>query len=190
MSASRGFLELLEDLLSPLGPISVRRMFGGAGIYCDGHVFAFVDDDQLFLKTDEAGRAAFEAEGMGPFTYTTKHGPGTLMSYWRAPERLFDDPDEMVAWARTALGVARRAPTKSASRRKEESTALQRRRAPRGKRAPNKEESQGTRAAGLTPPLRDLAYSLATLSGRVGFLRKAGTLSAKPAAGDGWSART
>jgi DNA transformation protein len=119
MSASRGFLELLEDLLKPLGPISVRRMFGGAGIYCDGQVFAFVDDDQLFFKTDEAGRDAFEAEGMGPFTYTTKHGPGTLMSYWRAPERLLEDPDEMVAWARTALGVARRAPAKSGSRRKD-----------------------------------------------------------------------
>ena len=118
MSASRGFLKLLEDLLKPLGPISVRRMFGGAGIYCDGQVFAFVDDDQLFFKTDEAGRARFEAEGMGPFTYTTKHGPGTLMSYWRAPERLLEDPDEMVAWARTALGVARRAATKSGSRRK------------------------------------------------------------------------
>jgi DNA transformation protein len=117
MTASKGFLELLEDLLSPLGPISVRRMFGGAGIYCDGQVFAFVDDDQLFLKTDAAGRAAFEEEGMGPFTYTTKHGPGTLMSYWRAPERLLEDPDEMVAWARTALGIARRAGAKAGSRR-------------------------------------------------------------------------
>jgi len=121
MSASRGFLELLEDLLSPLGPISVRRMFGGAGIYCEGHVFAFVDDDQLFLKTAAEGQAAFEAEGTGPFTYMTKHGPGTLMSYWRAPERLFDDPDEMVAWARTALAVARRAAAKSASRSKPKS---------------------------------------------------------------------
>jgi len=118
MSASRGFLELLEDLLAPLGPISVRRMFGGAGIYCDGQVFAFVDDDQLFFKTDEPGRAAFEAEGMGPFTYATKHGPGTLMSYWRAPERLLEEPDEMVAWASTALVVARRAATKSDPRRK------------------------------------------------------------------------
>lgn len=113
MSASPGFLDLLEDLLRPLGPISVRRMFGGAGVYCDGVVFAFVDGDQLFLKTDAAGQAAYLAEGMGPFTYMTKHGPGTLMSYWRAPERLLDEPDEMVDWARTALGVARRAGIKA-----------------------------------------------------------------------------
>lgn len=115
MTASPGFLDLLLDLLAPLGPIAVRRMFGGAGIYCDGQVFAFVDDDTLFLKTDEPGRAAFEAEGLGPFTYVTKHGPGTLLSYWRAPERLLDDRDEMLEWAGRALGVARRA---SASGRK------------------------------------------------------------------------
>lgn len=109
MTASAGFLDLLQDLLAPLGPVAVRRMFGGAGIYCDGQVFAFVDDDTLFFKTDEAGRAAFEAEGLGPFTYMTKHGPGTLLSYWRAPERLLDDRDEMLEWAGRALAVARRA---------------------------------------------------------------------------------
>ena len=112
MAASAGFLELLKDLMAPLGQISVRRMFGGAGIYCDGQFFALVDDDTLFLKTDESGRAAFEAEGMGPFTYMTKDGPGTLLSYWRAPERLLDDADEMLAWARAAMGVARRAAAK------------------------------------------------------------------------------
>jgi DNA transformation protein len=133
MTASKGFLELLEDLLAPLGPISVRRMFGGAGIYCDGLVFAFVDDDQLFLKADEAGRAAFEAEDMGPFTYTTKHGPGTLMSYWRAPERLLEDPDEMIAWARTALAVARRATTKSGSRRKDGSEVTAKKKKAKGR---------------------------------------------------------
>jgi DNA transformation protein len=106
MTASAGFIDFLADILAPLGPISVRRMFGGAGIYCDAIVFAFVDDDTLYLKTNEAGRAAFEAEGMGPFTYMTKDGPGMLLSYWRAPERLLEDPDEMVAWARAALAVA------------------------------------------------------------------------------------
>ncbi len=107
MTASTEFIELVKELLAPLGPIMVRRMFGGAGVYCDAIVFAFIDDDTLFLKTDEAGRAAFESEGMGPFTYMTKDGPGTLMSYWRAPERLLDEPDEIVLWARRALATAR-----------------------------------------------------------------------------------
>ena len=118
MTASAGFIELLEDLLAPLGVISIRKMFGGAGVYADGVVFAFIDRDALFLKTDEAGRTAFEAVGMGPFTYTTKHGPGTLLSYWRMPERLLDEPDEMVEWAKRAIGVARRRAASKTSARK------------------------------------------------------------------------
>lgn len=108
MTVSSSLVELLQELLSPLGVIAVRRMFGGAGVYCDGQVFAFIDNDTLFLKTDEAGRAQFEAEGLGPFTYMTKDGPGTLLSYWRAPERLLDEPDDMLAWARRALAVAKK----------------------------------------------------------------------------------
>jgi DNA transformation protein len=109
MSASAGFLELLKDLLAPLGPVSVRRMFGGAGIYIDSFFIAIVDKDVLYFKVDDATRQDFEAEGAGPFTYDTKHGPGTLMSYWRAPERLLDDTEEMCQWAGRALAVARRA---------------------------------------------------------------------------------
>ncbi len=108
MTASDGFIEFLNDALSGLGPVSVRRMFGGAGVYVDGVMFGLVADDTLYLKADDATRRAFEIEGQGPFVYGSR-GRATTMSYWRAPERLLDDPDEMAAWARTALGVARRA---------------------------------------------------------------------------------
>lgn len=116
MSASPGFLELLKDLLAPLGPVTVKRMFGGAGVYIDGQFIAIVDKDVLYFKTDEETRKHFEREGTGPFTYDTKHGPGTLTSYWRVPERLLDDADEMCQWAGQALGVARRARTASTGR--------------------------------------------------------------------------
>lgn len=101
-------IEHLKDLLSPLGAIVVKRMFGGAGIYCDGTFFAIVDGDALYFKADEEGRAAFEAEGMGPFTYRTKRGEAALVSYYRAPERLLDEPDEMLEWARRAVAAAQR----------------------------------------------------------------------------------
>ena len=116
MTASTGFIELLKDLLVPVGALTIKRMFGGAGIYIDGSFIAIVDKDVIYFKTDESTRKAFEAEGTGPFTYDTKHGPGTLNSYWRAPERLLDEPDEMAEWARAALGVARRAEADKAKR--------------------------------------------------------------------------
>lgn len=116
MAASEGFIELLKDALSGLGPVSVRRMFGGAGVYADGVMFALVADDTLYLKADDETKRAFEAEGLGPYGYDG-HGKRIDLPYWRAPERLLDDPEEMVAWARSALVVARRAATSRAKRR-------------------------------------------------------------------------
>jgi DNA transformation protein len=114
MTASEGFIEFLKDLLGGLGPISVRRMFGGAGVYCDGVMFALVLDDTLYFKADDRNRPDFEAEGLAPFSYATKDGRNTIMSYWRCPDRLFDDPEEMAAWAGKALAAARKAAAKPA----------------------------------------------------------------------------
>lgn len=110
MAVSTAYLEMLEDLLAPIGKISVRRMFGGAGIYCDSIIFGLVADDVLHLKVDEASRAAFEAEGCGPFQYET--GTGTvhsLASYHRAPDRLLDEPDDLRHWVRRAIAISQRA---------------------------------------------------------------------------------
>ena len=49
---------------------------------------------------------AFEREGCAPFEYGTKTGKRAIMSYWRLPDRLYDDPDELAQWARAALAVA------------------------------------------------------------------------------------
>lgn len=113
MTVSDSFIALLQDQLRGMGPVSVRRLFGGAGLYAAGTMFALVSDETLYLKADETMRADFEAEGMQPFSYATKDGRNALMSYWRAPERLFDDPDEMLAWATRALAAAKRSAAKT-----------------------------------------------------------------------------
>lgn len=107
MVASAKFAEFLEDQLHGLGEISVRRMFGGAGVYCDGVMFGLVSDDTLYLRVDDGNRSAFEAEAMQPFRYEA-NGRTIQLPYWRAPERLFDEPEEMMTWAREALAAARR----------------------------------------------------------------------------------
>ena len=108
MTVSAGFLEMVREMCAPLGHITLRKMFGGASIYCDGTLFALVDDDVLYLKANEVTKARFESEGLKPFTYAGQTGP-VSMSYWRAPERLYDEPDEMIEWAREAIHVAAKA---------------------------------------------------------------------------------
>ncbi len=100
--------EFLCDTLQPLGPVMAKRMFSGAGIFCDGLMFALIIGDAVYLKTDADGEAAFKGEGMGPFVYQAK-GRTVALGYWRMPERLLDEPDEMVLWSRAALAVAHRA---------------------------------------------------------------------------------
>ena len=112
MVASDGFAEFLRDQLAPLGHITMRRMFGKTGVFCDGVMLGMIRDNTLYFRVDDDNRAIFkEAEAFPPLNYAKKGGLIDL-AFWRAPERLFDDPDELVAWARAALGAARRVAAK------------------------------------------------------------------------------
>lgn len=120
MSVSGEFIEFIKDQLAGFGPVTIKRMFGGAGLYRDGLIFALIADEVVYFKADDITRPDFEAEKLGPFVYGTKNGKNTIMSYWRAPERCMDDPSEMVEWARKAHAAALRAskprPAKKAKR--------------------------------------------------------------------------
>jgi DNA transformation protein len=105
-------LDYIAELFSQFGPVTVRRMFSGAGIFADGLMIALVVDGVIFLKADAEIVPRFEGEGLPPFSYKTKEGRRTLMSYWRMPERLYDDPDELAGWARRSMAAARRSAEK------------------------------------------------------------------------------
>jgi DNA transformation protein len=83
-------------------------MFGGAGIYSGRVMFALLYDGIVYFKADKTTAQAFEREGSAPFTFTSKNGRRATMSYWRLPDRLYDDPDELATWAKAALAIARR----------------------------------------------------------------------------------
>jgi DNA transformation protein and related proteins len=118
--------EDLQELFRDFGPVSVRRMFGGQGIFVDGMMIALVAGEVIYLKADAETIPAFEQQGLAPFSYVTKNGEHTLTSYWRMPDRLYDDPEELARWARAAQAAAlRRA---SAPRR---TSAMRRTSAPR-----------------------------------------------------------
>jgi len=112
MASSADFLEFLKDQLRGVGHITTRRMFSGAGLYCDGVIFALILRDTLYFKVDDGNRRAYEAEGLGPFTYQAGGRTVRVGAYWQIPERLFDEPDEMLDWARAALVAGQRAAAK------------------------------------------------------------------------------
>ena len=108
MVASDSFAEFLREQLAPLGRITLRRMFGKTGVFCDGVMLGMVTDNMLYLRVDDHNRETFrEAAAHPPLNYA-KGGNTIDLSFWRAPERLFDEPDELVVWAQAALAAARR----------------------------------------------------------------------------------
>jgi DNA transformation protein len=112
MTASATFAEFLREQLVPLGPITMRRMFGKTGVFCDGVMLGMVRDNTLYFRVDDLNKATFkEAEAFPPLDYEKK-GTTIDLAFWRVPERLFDEPDEFLAWARAALAAAGRVAAK------------------------------------------------------------------------------
>lgn len=107
--ASRdSYLDFVRDQLAGLGNLRVRRMFGGAGIYSGDWFFAIVYGETLYFKVDDGNRADYVSAGSPAFT-PYPHRPVSL-NYYAVPAAVLDDPDELVRWARAAIGVAKRAP--------------------------------------------------------------------------------
>ena len=108
-----------DDLFSHFGRITVRRMFGGEGLYAGEQIIGLVIGDQIYLKTTDASRADYLAEKCKPFSY--RRGKKlTDTSYYAVPDRLLDDPEEFAVWARKAeaAALAPKAPRKKSRSRK------------------------------------------------------------------------
>jgi DNA transformation protein len=105
--ASDSFREFLLEQLAPLGPVTLRRMFGGAGVFCHGVMFGLVVADALYLRGDEQNRAIFEAAGAPPFSYV-RQGRAVELAYWRVPDQMLDEAEELLVWTRSALAAAQR----------------------------------------------------------------------------------
>ena len=118
MPVSEGFKDFVTDLLMDFGPVTIRNMFGGAGVYADGVMFAILANDTLYLKADEDSARAFATEGMEPFTYSPKGKAAIAMSYWEVPPRLLEEPQELVSWAQEAHRIAHAAKSKAPRRRR------------------------------------------------------------------------
>jgi DNA transformation protein len=122
--------EGLKELFEPLGPVTVRRMFSGHGIYADGLFFALEIGGEIYLKSNAASAAALAAAGSAPFAY---EGRGRLVTtnLWRLIASAYDDPDELKRWSGLALEAAREAERTKAPKLAKPKRAPAKRAAPR-----------------------------------------------------------
>jgi DNA transformation protein len=102
----------IEEMFAALGPVTIRRMFGGKGVYHRGLIVALEVRGEMLLKADAVSAPDFEAAGARRWAYDSKGGKAVQMPYWSIPEDAFDDPELMARWVRLAYKAALRAPAK------------------------------------------------------------------------------
>ncbi|MCT8974442.1 TfoX/Sxy family protein [Microbaculum marinisediminis] len=108
MAITSEYSDFVTELFAGFGPVRLRGMFGGTGIFHDDVMIGLIADGTIFLRTDAALAADMAAEGSTPFVYSST-SKTVEMPYWRLPERLIDEPDDLAAWARRAYQAAAQA---------------------------------------------------------------------------------
>jgi DNA transformation protein len=100
--------EAIRDMFAGLGPVTIKKMFGGKGIYHDGLIVGLEVDGEVLLKADKESAPDFEAAGSAQWVYDGKNKP-VAMPYWSIPDEAIDDPDELKRWTKKAFEAALRA---------------------------------------------------------------------------------
>ncbi|MBT6292865.1 MAG: TfoX/Sxy family protein [Rhodospirillaceae bacterium] len=104
MAEPSAFVTSVLTIMTPLGDVQPKRMFGGWGLFLEGNMFALINKgEELFLKADDENKDAFIAEGSGT------HGK---MPYYTAPAGALDSWKNMQNWAEGAVAASLRAKKK------------------------------------------------------------------------------
>ena len=98
----------IREMFDALGAVTIRRMFGGKGVYHQGLIIAIDLGDGMLLKADAISAPDFEAANARRWSYASPSGRRVQMPYWTVPDEALDDPDQMAKWARVALDAALR----------------------------------------------------------------------------------
>lgn len=122
MAVSEEFLNYVMDQFRALGPVTTRKMFGGAGVYFNGKFFALLDNDELYLKVNDSNRPRFEQAGAHPFEPWQGH---IMNGYWSVPAEVLEDPAALAEWSRQSVALAgesRRSVRKSKTKKRKPTT--------------------------------------------------------------------
>jgi len=106
--------DFLRDLFARVGPVTIKRMFGGKGVMAEGSMLALVAFDTVFIKVDGLTEERFRQAGSRPFAYRRSTRSVTVPAFWSLPEEAFDDPEAAARWAE----LGREASLRAAAKRK------------------------------------------------------------------------
>ena len=103
MPATKAFLDLVLEKLSPLEGVTGKSMFGGFGVFHEGEMFGLISNDVLYLKADDSNRNDYVSLG------SNQYKP---MPYFRVPDEVSETPETLREWAQKSVIIAHSAPKK------------------------------------------------------------------------------
>lgn len=118
MAFDRALVEWAVEAMEPLGPVSMRQMMGTGTLYWEGRIFAVVDEEAIWFKSDAVSNAIWDEAGCERFTFTEKSGETVAMNYRRAPADCYDDADALRELAGVAIAATQRAPAKKPKKKR------------------------------------------------------------------------
>ena len=117
MPSRPAFVDQVINHLNQVAPVTARAMFGGYGLYSEGVMFALIAYDTLYFKVDDVNREQYLTVGSEPFTYEGKGKP-IQMSYYRLPDDVFENLEQLTSWVASSREAACRAKAKSKPRKR------------------------------------------------------------------------
>jgi DNA transformation protein len=96
MPADAGYLNHVMELLTPIGNVTSRAMFGGYGIFQEGTMFALISGSTLYFKVDESNLPLYQGAGSRRFK---------PMPYYEVPAEVMEDAVVLHEWANTSIAI-------------------------------------------------------------------------------------
>ena len=108
MAADQAYHDKVMEMLSPIGGLTSKPMFGGYGIFHQGDMFALISKSNLYFKVNDSNLPGYEIAG------SRRHAP---MPYYEVPGAVIGDAATLHEWARTSITIAHEAPPKKKKRK-------------------------------------------------------------------------
>lgn len=105
MKRKNEVVEQSIDALSVLGDIESRTQFGGYALAIERVVFAYIDNNTLYLRASEALRLYAVQRPLEPLVYRKRGIPVTL-SYFKIDQQLWQDRRQLIRLSASSLQAA------------------------------------------------------------------------------------
>lgn len=97
---TNGFAAFVQDQLSDLDGLVMKRMFGGTGLYLEDAFFGIIYSDRLYFRVSADTIDEYKQRKMKPFK--PFEGKSGSRRYYEVPLDILESPADLVRWARKA----------------------------------------------------------------------------------------